>query len=187
MGLFNKRPKETPEAPEKRAVATMSRFVNMLVECDGESINATENARLAYCVFVVGAVSAYAMKHGLEAPQAHAVSLVLFQKMGMDLTGARNWRTSASSRPRRGRGGTTRATPEWTNSSRGSSGPRGICPPTCSRRWPRRPDRHDVRRSVYAGVHTVTSSGSAKPDRRRHIFLSISLRCCSCRAACSCS
>jgi hypothetical protein len=85
MGLFNRNPKETPEAPEKRAVATMSRFVNMLVECDGESINATENARVAYCVFVVGAVSAYAMKHGLEAPQAHAVALVLFQKMGMDL------------------------------------------------------------------------------------------------------
>jgi hypothetical protein len=75
---------QSQPTPESQAIQALSGFLDALLARYAEQLNQSTDKRLAFFALLFGAVSGLAMKRGLSPPQAHAVSLALFQKgLGM--------------------------------------------------------------------------------------------------------
>jgi hypothetical protein len=65
--------------PEQRAVATLSLYVNQLLDDPvTDELNASENKRRAFFAFVFGGIGGLAIQEGLAPQEAQAVAISLF-------------------------------------------------------------------------------------------------------------
>ena len=77
MWPFTRKSRDTPE---KRMVNRIVEYTKCLLSTHGDQVNASEDRRIAFIVFLFGGLTALAVREGMTAAQAHAVAITLFHK-----------------------------------------------------------------------------------------------------------
>ena len=72
--------RKSQDTPEKRMVNRIVDYANCLLNTHADQVNASEDRRIAFMVFLFGGLTALALREGMTAAQAHAVGITLFHK-----------------------------------------------------------------------------------------------------------